>query len=337
MGDDRDQVAVIDFDLLVGQFLEGGEGAGQFVVVQVVAEPVHVDLEGVPAGELPENERLFGAGAGHADLRRVHDLPVFAHLEDAILVNARGVAEGVLADDGFVPLHLDARVALDHLARLPDFVGVDVRVEGQEVLARLDRHHHLFERGVARAFADAVDREFHLAGAILDGGQGVRRAEPEVILAVEAHAALVDVRHVFEDRAEEAAKFFRDGISNGVGDVDGRGPGVDAAFDDLKDEARVGAGRVHGAELDVARVLCGALDHRLGLGEDLLPVLSELVGHLDIRAVDEDVDARFFDAGDVQRFPGRVHVALNGAGEGADGRAFHRSRDGLNRFEVARG
>ena len=328
---DRLEVAVVDLDLLVGELLVGAEGAVELLVRQLVAERLHVLLEVVAAGELPEHELR---ALGDADLGRVHDLPGLAQLEDAVLVDAGAVAEGVLPDDRLVPLDGHAGELLDELAGSVDLLGVDVAVDVVEVvLARLDGHHDLLEGGVAGALADAVDGDLDLAGAVLDGGHRVGGAHAQVVLAVEAEACLVDVGHVLADLVEERAQLGGDGVADRVGDVDDLRPGIDAALDDGVDEVRVGAGGVHWAELHVARVARGVLHHRLGLGQHLLAVLAELMRHLDVAAVDEDVDAGIL--GFLDGVPGGVDIGLDGAGEGADGGAADLARDHLDSLEVA--
>src|SRR3990170_2802280 len=52
-----------------------------------------------------------------ADLARVHDLVGLAHLEDAVLVDAGLVTEGVAADDRLVRLHHHAREVGDEPRR----------------------------------------------------------------------------------------------------------------------------------------------------------------------------------------------------------------------------
>ena len=57
------------------------------------------------------------------------------------------------------------------------------------------RHHDLFERRVAGALADAVDRALDLAHAALDRRQAVGDGEAEIVVAVRAEDGAVGVRH----------------------------------------------------------------------------------------------------------------------------------------------
>ena len=62
---------------------------------------------------------------------------------------------------------------------------VDAGVVGQHVAARPDRHHDLFERGIAGPLADAVDGALDLPRAGRDAGQRVGDRQAEVVVAVD--------------------------------------------------------------------------------------------------------------------------------------------------------
>jgi hypothetical protein len=64
----------------------------------------------------------------------------------------------------------------------------------EQRVARVQRHHDLLERRVARAFPDAVDGDLRLARAGADAGQRVGRSEAEIVVAVHRDDGLPDVR-----------------------------------------------------------------------------------------------------------------------------------------------
>ena len=72
-------------------------------------------------------------------------------------------------------------------------LGLDAGGQAEVVVAGLERHDDLFERGVAGALADAVDRALDLPGAGLDAGQAVGDGQAQVVVAVRADDRLVDV------------------------------------------------------------------------------------------------------------------------------------------------
>ena len=80
----------------------------------------------------------------------------------------------------------------------------------QAILPDAQRHHDLFERRVAGALADAVDRALDLPHAALDGREAVGDRQPEVVVAVRAEDRLVGVRHAREISAKNSR------ISSGV-------------------------------------------------------------------------------------------------------------------------
>jgi hypothetical protein len=59
-----------------------------------------------------------------------------------------------------------------------DAPRVDARVDTEIRRAHLQRHHDFFQRRIAGAFADAVDRALHLARAGADRGEAVGTARP---------------------------------------------------------------------------------------------------------------------------------------------------------------
>ncbi len=117
--------------------------------------------------------------------------------------------------------------------------------------------------GVAGALADAVDGALDLAGSALDAGEGVGYGHAEVVVAVGRENDVFDARHLGFDGAEDGLVLGWRGVTDGVGDVDGGGTGLDGDGDHLEEELGVGAGAVLGGELDVVDEGAGQAD---GLG-----------------------------------------------------------------------
>jgi hypothetical protein len=59
-----------------------------------------------------------------------------------------------------------------------------------------------FERGIARALADAVDGAFDLPRAAGQAGQRIRNRHAEVVMAMDGEHRLVRVRHAFDQRPQ---------------------------------------------------------------------------------------------------------------------------------------
>ena len=91
------------------------------------------------------------------------------------------VGEDVGAHDA-LPRGDGARRGGGHvLAELAEARRVQAEVDVAQVL---ERHHDLFEGGVAGALAEAVDGGVHVGRAGLDAGQGVGRGHAEVVVGV---------------------------------------------------------------------------------------------------------------------------------------------------------
>ena len=146
---------------------------------------------------------------------------------------------------------LEARVSI---------VGVDAGLVGQHVAARLDRHHDLFERGVARALADAVDGALDLPRAAANARQRIRHRQAEIVVAMDGEDRLVGVRHALADAAEQRVILVRRGVAHRVGDVDRRRAGPDRGLDAAAEEVELGARGVLRRPFDVLDVVARAGD-----------------------------------------------------------------------------
>src|SRR5690606_4097679 len=100
--------------------------------------------------------------------------------DDAVLVDAAAVGEGVGADDGAVGLHGHAGDLGDVGAQGGGVVQVQA---GAGDVFHVQGDSDFFDGGVAGAFADAVDGDFDLARAGADGGDAVGGGEAHVVVA----------------------------------------------------------------------------------------------------------------------------------------------------------
>ena len=137
----------------------------------------------------------------HADILGPHDLIGLDMLEHAVLMDAAFMAEGVLADDGLVVLDRKAGDVGHQLGGARQHGGVDVGGEGHDVLAHLQRHHDLFQRGIAGALADAVDGAFHLARARQHAGQRIGHRQAQIVMDMGGEDHLVGIGHALAQHA----------------------------------------------------------------------------------------------------------------------------------------
>jgi hypothetical protein len=111
----------------------------------------------------------------------------------------------------------------------------------EHVVARANSHHEFFERGVAGAFANAVDGAFDLTRAALHSSECVGDRKAKVIVAMRAEDDVPGAFRTGDDVPEHAFVFGRCGIAGGVGHVDGGRSRLDSGFDDLHEKVQFGA------------------------------------------------------------------------------------------------
>ena len=109
-------------------------------------------------------------------------------LEDAVLVDAGFVRERVRAYYGLVGRYRYAGNLRQQPAGGIQFVEMEIRGYAEGGLPHAQHDGDFLERGIAGAFADAIDRQFKLARARLDRGQGIRHAHAQVVVAVRAQS-----------------------------------------------------------------------------------------------------------------------------------------------------
>ena len=264
---------------------------------------------------------------------RGHDLVGRLGLEHAVLVDAGGMREGVAADHGLVGLHRHRTHVAHQPARAHELGGVDAAGDIQVIAAHVHDHHDLFEGGVARALADAVDGAFHLARAVPDRGDGIRGGEAQVVVAVDRDDRLVDVGHAVEQVVDDRGEDLGRGVADGVGNVDRAGPVLDGGLDHLAQKVALGAAGVLGRELHVAALAARQLHRLRDHGQDLALRAAQLLFAVNGRGAEEGVDA-----GPLGRAHGRgarQDVLVDGAGQAANDGPLDLLGDGLDRDEVA--
>ena len=288
-------------------------------------------LERVPARVLAEHDRRHVVDA---DRGGVHDLVRRALLQHPVLVDAGLVRERVAPHDRLVRLHGIAGEPGDEPARAGDLARLHLARQPDGVGARVQEHHELLERRVARALADPVDRALHLAGAGLHARERVGDREPEVVVAVHRQHDAAQRRHELVQAPEEARVLVRHRVAHGVRDVDRRRALVDRGGHHLGGELDVGARGVHRRELDVVGERLGVRHRRPRLAEHVLARRLQLVLDVDVGRRDERVDARSL------RVAHRVRRPLDVGGvrtsEAGDDRSVDVARDRLDGFEVTR-
>src|SRR5450631_3438791 len=167
LGGEPTNLVVGDPLLAIGQRGEAGVQLVELGLVEREAQSLAARAERVAAAVLTEHQ----AALGNAHALRLDDLVGGPLLEEAVLMDAGLVREGVGADDRLVRLDAYADDLGEQLARRKELLRLDARRVGEPVGAGLQDHDDLLERAVASPLADAVDRALDLTRAVLDGAQ----------------------------------------------------------------------------------------------------------------------------------------------------------------------
>src|SRR4051812_33195509 len=156
LGSELTNLIVNDALLVVGQ---GDEPRVQVVELRLPegdSQLLAARPQGMATAVLSEDQPALGDTHGLG----IDDLVRGPLLEEAVLVDAGLVREGVAADDRLVRLHGHADDLGQQLARRIELRGLDAGLVPEGVAPRLQNHDDLLERAVAGALADAVDGAF---------------------------------------------------------------------------------------------------------------------------------------------------------------------------------
>ena len=241
--------------------------------------------------------------------------------------------EGVAADDRLVGLHAVAGQAAHEAARAGDLARVDAGGQPDVGLPRVQQHHDLLQRRVARALAEAVDGALDLPRPGEHAGEGVRDGQAEVVVAVHRQRHVAQAGDELVHPRQERRVLLRHRVADRVGEIDRRGALVDGDLHDVGRELHVGAGAVHRRELDVLAQRARLGDRCPGQALDVLARGLQLVLDVDVRGRDERVDAR--PSGILDRLPRTVDVTRVRAGQARHDRSFDLAGDRLDGLEVA--
>jgi hypothetical protein len=313
VGRDRFEILVEDRLLLVRQSLEAAECRLEGLALEIEPELREPVPERVPPRVLAEHQLVRGL----ADRLRGHDLVGELVFEYAVLVDTRLVREGVRAHDRLVRLHRDPDDRRQQAARRIDLLGAHARVEAcKDVRARLDRHHHLFHRGVAGALSDPVDRALDLPRSGANRGQAVRDGQTQIVVAVDREHRSIDARSVLPQVADQLGVLVGCRVPHRIGNVQRGGARRERGREHLHQVVPVGARRVLRRELDVFAVPARLPHGPIDLLENPLAAHAQLVLEVDVAGRDEGVDARLARA--LERLRAALDVGRAGACQPAD-------------------
>ena len=167
---------------------------------------------------------------GYAYSFRRHYFIGLLKLQDTILMDARFMSEGVLADDGFVRLHYYAREPGHHFTGIVYLLGNNIGATIPEIFPYLERHNDFFQRSIAGPLADAVNGALHLPRSVLDSAEGVSHRQSQIIVTVNADYCLIDVTDPPHQFGNLGAEFVRHCVTCRVRNIYRCGASIDDSF-----------------------------------------------------------------------------------------------------------
>ena len=239
--------------------------------------------------------------------------------------------KGVLAHDRLVELYGKAADGGDPAGDVHDLGAVDARLVGHNVIAHFQRHDDFLKRGIARPFAQPIDRAFDLARTRLDGGKAVCRRHAQIVVAMGGEYDFIRAGNVFQQFGDQLRAFARGGVSHGIGNVDRGGARPDGDFHDPVKVFEFRPRGVHGGPLHVVAKV-PRMGHRIvdALGHFVLCEVRN--GPVQRRGTDEGMDARL--VGVFDRLPAAVDVGHLRPCKAADHRVLRLPGDFTDRLEV---
>ena len=256
-----------------------------------------------------------------------------------VLVDAGLVGERVRAHDRLVRLDREAGEVADTAGDAAVICSVWTCARELRELRRTgpEGHHDLLQARVAGALAEAVDGDLHLAGAGLDGGERVRRGEPQVVVAVHADGGVAHRRRS-TTRPTRRAELGRDRVADRVGDVHRGRARLDHRLVDLRAGSRSSVRDASSAENSISAsgpsAFAPTTTQRTASASACRAIHAQLVLEVDVAGGDEHVEVRAL--GDADRLDGPLRVAVPAAGERRHGDAALRLLgDPPDRLEVA--
>ncbi len=255
--------------------------------------------------------------ADKANVLRPHDLISGAFLQNSVLMNPGLMSERVLSHNGLVSLHLHPGDRRHQVTGRIQPIGIHIRLTAVIVGPRFDRHHDLFQRGVARTFAQSVDRAFNLTSSGFDRRQTVGHGQSQIVVTVSTDDRTIDIRHILSEIRNHSVVVTGCGITHRIRDIDCRGTGRNGAFHHFAQEVEFCASRVFRREFNVVAKLLCLLDRPHRAFDNLVLVHLQLEFPMDGTGGQEHVDSSLF--GVNQRFLRPLNIVVQTAGQSADG------------------
>ena len=167
------------------------------------------------------------------------------------------MGEGIAAHNRLIGLHIKTRNGRQQTAGLQDILRHNPIRNRDRIRPRAQRHHHFFDRGIARAFANAIDGGFNLPHPGTNGRKRIRNRQTQIIMIMRGQDHLIRTRDPFTHHGENARHILRQRITDRIGDIDGGGTRLDGRFHTTAEEIRVRPRAIFRRPFHIIRMLAG--------------------------------------------------------------------------------
>ncbi len=175
-----------------------------------------------------------------------------------VLVYSGFMCKSVFSDNGFVRCNVIPRKRSHGSGKLRKAFCPDTGFQTEFVKARFERHDDLFERSIARAFADTVHGAVALYRTGFKRRKCVRGGKPEIVVAMHGHR---NTGQSGADKPDKPAEFIRRGISDRIGNIDGFCTAFNGSPVNRKQEIAIGSACILRGKFDIRSTLRGVCDH----------------------------------------------------------------------------
>ncbi len=158
------------------------------------------------------------------------------------------MAKSILSHNRLVGLNKNACKAGYQPAGSVDFLGVNTRRKGKEILSGFYSHHYFFQRSIARSFSKSIDSAFYLTGSVLYRHQRISGSHTQVVMAMDAKDSLPYIRNVFQDFSNQIPEFLRSKISHCIGNINHSRPLTNSRLYNLTQKTEFTSSSVHRGE-----------------------------------------------------------------------------------------
>ena len=322
-------IIVVNIFLLIGKFQEIFVNLIQFLLIQRHAQYLQAVLQGSTSATGGQYDRVVI----DAHIVRIDNLISLHILQYAVLMNARRVRKGITAYDCLVRLHRHIHQAGYHTAGRVNLLRVDVSFN-INILMTSDNHSHLFERSISGTFADTVDSNFHLAGAVQHTCHCIGSSHSQVVVAMRGDDSVMNAVHMLHQIFYLRTILTGKAVTGGIGNIHHRSARFDNGFHHTRQVFVIRASGIFGIEFDILYIAAGILHCRHGTFDNLLAVGIEFIS--DVRVGSTDTGMNTFMLGKLQSFRRHVNIFLYGTCQGANRRPRHSFGNLNHRVKVTR-